>query len=134
MLYEFQMCLVMLCLQEVLIISSWQVVISLILTAEGCISPRCQLDSCSLAHVCISLQVLTKGFIVQMKLTEIILAGWKITLWINYGVAILEWTTGICDQTTVFIALDHIFFISSAVWSMAIIWQAPSAKKKVREN
>jgi len=49
--------------------------------------------------------------------------------------AVLEWTIRICDQTTVFIALDHMFFISSAIWSMAIIWQAPSVgKKKVAEK
>lgn len=108
--------------------------LSLVRTAESCISPWCQLDSCSLAHICISLQVLTEGFTAQMKLTEIILAVFKIALWINCWVTVLEWTTGISDQTTVFIALDDMFFISSAIWGMAIIWQAPSVEKIDVEN
>lgn len=48
--------------------------------------------------------------------------------------AVLEWTTGISDQTTVVIALDDMFFIISAIWGMAIIWQAPGVEKMMCKN
>lgn len=72
----------------------------LVLTAEGCTSPRLNSDPGLLAGFHVALEALAQDLLVTTSYTQVIDAVVQIWLGVHYGMARTEWTIGCSEEPT----------------------------------
>lgn len=86
------------------------------LTAEGCVPPCRDLDTKRLAGICVGLQALAQGLVVQPQLTQVIKAGVKVSAGAQHSVAHLKRAAGVTEEPTEAAAGNDFLVRLSAGW------------------